>query len=166
MPPIVDKQMVHQVEMVLKDLIETGFADNCDEELLHFDEDGKLVKIEKGASEVPGNAYMDEVMTYKGLNGSRSEASVSHSQFNQRPCMSVMSSVYQDDDSNMGGTPNKPKHAAASSVVSNPISLQPTEKPTTKISLPMNIQFLPEPEADQTEQELDDDQPENFEQYF
>jgi len=49
--PIVDKEKVHQVEMVLKNLIETGFADNCDEELLEFDEDGNLVRVTKGVNE-------------------------------------------------------------------------------------------------------------------
>lgn len=41
--PIVDIQKVQQVEAVLKSIIETGFADNCEEELLEFDKEGKLV---------------------------------------------------------------------------------------------------------------------------
>ena len=42
---------MHQVEVVLKSLIETGFADNCDEELLEFDDEGKLVKVTPGVTE-------------------------------------------------------------------------------------------------------------------
>ena len=49
--PIVDVDKVHQVEMILKSLIETGFADNCDEELLEFDEEGKLVNTIPGVTE-------------------------------------------------------------------------------------------------------------------
>jgi hypothetical protein len=41
---------VHEVEVILKNLIETGFADNCDEELLEFDDDGNLVKVTKGVA--------------------------------------------------------------------------------------------------------------------
>ena len=69
--PIVDKQKVHQVELILKSIIETGFADNCIEELLEFDADGKLVKTTPG---IPPDRKrqekdaVDEVMRYK--NGS------------------------------------------------------------------------------------------------
>lgn len=49
--PICDKKTVHKVEKILRSLIETGFAENCDEELLEFDEDGKLVKVTKGITE-------------------------------------------------------------------------------------------------------------------
>lgn len=49
--PVVDRSKVHEVEQILKDLIETGFANNCDEELLEFDEDGQLVNVIKGVSE-------------------------------------------------------------------------------------------------------------------
>ena len=48
--PVVDPNKVHEVEIILKNLIETGFADNCDEELLEFDEDGNLVKVTKGVT--------------------------------------------------------------------------------------------------------------------
>jgi hypothetical protein len=41
--PIVDRNKVHLVEKVLKSIIETGFADNCKEELLEFDKNGILV---------------------------------------------------------------------------------------------------------------------------
>ena len=37
--------------MILKDLIETGFAKNCDEELIEFDDQGKLVNVVKGILE-------------------------------------------------------------------------------------------------------------------
>ena len=49
--PIVDKKTVHQVELILKSLIETGFAQNCDEELLEFDENGNLVDTIRGITE-------------------------------------------------------------------------------------------------------------------
>ena len=49
--PKVDKQQVLKVEIILKNLIETGFAENCDEELLVFDESGKLDKTEKGMTD-------------------------------------------------------------------------------------------------------------------
>jgi len=49
--PIVDKDKVNAVEGILKSLIETGFADNCDEELLEFDDEGKLVKVTPGVTE-------------------------------------------------------------------------------------------------------------------
>lgn len=49
--PVVDKQKVHLVESVLKSIIDTGFADNCKEELLEFDNDGKLVSRKAGVQE-------------------------------------------------------------------------------------------------------------------
>jgi hypothetical protein len=36
------------VELILKSIIETGFADNCIEELLEFDAEGVLVKTTPG----------------------------------------------------------------------------------------------------------------------
>ncbi len=64
--PIVDPNKVHEVEIILKNLIETGFADNCDEELLEFDEDGVLVKITKGVTpETQRLQQVDEVLAYK-----------------------------------------------------------------------------------------------------
>jgi hypothetical protein len=39
------------VETVLKSIIDTGFADNCKEELLEFDNDGKLVSRKAGVQE-------------------------------------------------------------------------------------------------------------------
>jgi hypothetical protein len=42
---------VQEVELVLKSLIETGFAGNCDEELLEFDESGQIIKVTKGMSD-------------------------------------------------------------------------------------------------------------------
>ena len=48
--PIVNKEKVHLVETVLKSIIETGFADNCKEELLEFDKDGKLVSRKPGVT--------------------------------------------------------------------------------------------------------------------
>ena len=37
--------------MILKSLIETGFADNCEEELLEFDDEGILKTITPGVTE-------------------------------------------------------------------------------------------------------------------
>ena len=64
--PIVNKDKVHEVEVILKNLIETGFADNCDEELLEFDEEGILVKITKGVTpDIQRSQQVDEVLAYK-----------------------------------------------------------------------------------------------------
>ncbi len=83
--PIVDKEKVRRVEDVLKSLIETGFADNCDEELLEFDEDGKLVKVTPGVTEDQRllQQEVDGIWPYKGAGLSASEmdaASVSQTQ--------------------------------------------------------------------------------------
>lgn len=85
--PIVDKEKVHAVEGILKSLIETGFADNCDEELLEFDEDGKLVKVTPGVTEDQRlQQQADAVFAYKdGFSASDIDAaSVSQSQFGMR----------------------------------------------------------------------------------
>ena len=63
--PIVDKDKVHQVEMILRSLIETGFADNCDEELLEFDDEGKLVGRIKGITHQQRMQQADAVFAYK-----------------------------------------------------------------------------------------------------
>ena len=70
--PIVDKEKVHQVEVILRSLIETGFADNCDEELLEFDDDGNLVNVIKGITHQQRMQQADEVFAFKQL-GSASE---------------------------------------------------------------------------------------------
>jgi len=44
----VDKEKVGQIEVIMKDLIESGFASHCEEELLTFDDQGNLVSVEKG----------------------------------------------------------------------------------------------------------------------
>jgi len=49
--PIVDKKTVHRVEKILRSLIETGFAENCDEQLLEFDEEGNLTRAIRGVTE-------------------------------------------------------------------------------------------------------------------
>lgn len=49
--PVCDKKTVHRVEVILRSLIETGFAENCDEELYEFDDTGVLVKVIKGITE-------------------------------------------------------------------------------------------------------------------
>jgi len=42
---------VHLVEAVLKSIIETGFADNCKEELLEFDKSGALISRKPGVTD-------------------------------------------------------------------------------------------------------------------
>lgn len=49
--PTVDSKQVQKVEIILKNLIETGFAENCDEELLIFDENGKITETLKGMTD-------------------------------------------------------------------------------------------------------------------
>ena len=79
--PKVDQNKVQLVEAVLKDLIETGFADNCDEELLEFDEDGNLKnRIQGLTSEMRQNAENgqnagDEIMNYKNFSGGEDDGS-------------------------------------------------------------------------------------------
>ena len=41
-----DPEEISKVENVVKDIIDYGFADHVTEELLHFDEDGNLVRTE------------------------------------------------------------------------------------------------------------------------
>jgi len=57
---------VHLVESVLKSIIETGFADNCREELLEFDKTGALISRKAGAViERPRDAdNMDQDYSY------------------------------------------------------------------------------------------------------
>jgi hypothetical protein len=45
---------VHAVEKILKDIIDFGFADNVEEELLKFDKEGKLESRITGARERRG----------------------------------------------------------------------------------------------------------------
>ena len=52
--PHVDPQKVMEVEEILKSLIETGFAGNCDEELLEFDENGKIKNVVEGLTSQRG----------------------------------------------------------------------------------------------------------------
>ena len=85
--PIVDKKTVHQVEKVLRSLIETGFAENCDEELLEFDDDGNLTKVTKGITdEQREKQNVDSVLAYKnGLGGMYDDIdqdSISQSKYN------------------------------------------------------------------------------------
>lgn len=97
--PVVDKKKVAQVEAILKNLIETGFADNCDEELLEFDEDGKLVNVIQGVTEEMRQAQQaaDEVFAFKdqsSMNPSQisvTEDGVSQARFGQSQ---VTSSIY------------------------------------------------------------------------
>ena len=46
--PKFDKDKVAKVEKILKDHIDYGFADNVDESLLEFNDDGKLANIHDG----------------------------------------------------------------------------------------------------------------------
>lgn len=68
---------MHLVETVLKSIIDTGFADNCKEELLEFDNEGKLVARKAGVQE-------------RGIRGVDPDASYPISQ-------SGNPSVYHDD---------------------------------------------------------------------
>jgi len=49
--PNEDPKEVHSVEKILKDIIDYGFADNVEEELLYFNDKGDLVNCVKGAKE-------------------------------------------------------------------------------------------------------------------
>ncbi len=49
--PTEDPDEVHAVETILKDIIDYGFADNVEEELLQFNAQGDLVNVVKGAKE-------------------------------------------------------------------------------------------------------------------
>eukprot|EP00347_Sterkiella_histriomuscorum_P002384 403368367 len=49
--PNEDPDEVHAVEQILKDIIDYGFADNVEEELLEFDDNGDLKSCVKGAKE-------------------------------------------------------------------------------------------------------------------
>ena len=54
--------------MILKSIIETGFADNCIEELLEFDDNGVLVKTTPGIPpdrRLNDNNAVNEVFRYK-----------------------------------------------------------------------------------------------------
>ena len=54
--------------MILKSIIETGFADNCIEELLEFDENGVLIKTTPGIPadrRLNDNNAVSEVFRYK-----------------------------------------------------------------------------------------------------
>jgi hypothetical protein len=46
--PVVDKQKIGEIEVIMKDLIESGFGTHCEEELLTFDDLGNLVSVQKG----------------------------------------------------------------------------------------------------------------------
>lgn len=46
--PQFDKDKVKRIETILKDLIDYGFADHVDEQLLDFDEKGDLTKVIEG----------------------------------------------------------------------------------------------------------------------
>ena len=58
------KEEVSKVEQTLKDIIEYGFAENVEEELLEFNESGQLVKISTGGRTVglekPGASLEDD----------------------------------------------------------------------------------------------------------
>jgi len=52
--PMFDIEKVKRIETVLKDLIDFGFADHVDEQLLDFDEKGDLTKIIDGKNDRKG----------------------------------------------------------------------------------------------------------------
>ena len=107
--------------MILKSLIETGFADNCDEELLEFDEEGKLVNTIPGVTEDQRQTQADAVLKYKdGYTGSELDgASVSQSQSRVRmPNRSAMQSevnheLMSESATNICATPSKQMQLAA-----------------------------------------------------
>ena len=103
--------------MILKSLIETGFADNCEEELLEFDDEGILKTITPGVTEEQRQTQADAVFKYKdGYSGSELDpASVSQSQFNMRgmPNRSALQSevnheLASESATNICATPSKP----------------------------------------------------------
>ena len=49
--PTFDTKKVKRVENILKDLIELGFSEHVDEQLLDFDEDGELKNVIDGKNE-------------------------------------------------------------------------------------------------------------------
>lgn len=59
--PNEDSNEVHAVETILKDIIDYGFADNVEEELLEFNEKGELVKCTKGAKEKRRDTHLSGV---------------------------------------------------------------------------------------------------------
>jgi hypothetical protein len=64
--PKFDKDQVAKVEKILKDHIDYGFADNVDESLLEFDDEGKLFNIHDGKS----HDSLHGIPGVKGYNGS------------------------------------------------------------------------------------------------
>ena len=119
--PIVDKDKVHQVEVILRSLIETGFADNCDEELLEFDDDGNLVNVIKGMTHDQRlQQQADAVFAYKdGLNSaseidqqSLSQSAVSARFYNDRQSVVQSQSGFgnqeeESDNQQMAKSPDK-----------------------------------------------------------
>jgi hypothetical protein len=73
---------VHVVETVLKSIIDTGFADNCKEELLEFDTDGKLISRKAGVQERGargGDPDLSYPISQSGGNPSAYNDDASHS---------------------------------------------------------------------------------------
>ena len=48
-----DPKQVEGVEKILKDIIDYGFADNVEEEMLEFNDEGELDKKVRGSKEKP-----------------------------------------------------------------------------------------------------------------
>ena len=64
------------MERILKDLIDYGFAKHVDEQLLWFDQEGNLHKIEEGNAG-RGNKQIGPTLTNKSGSASQSKMSAS-----------------------------------------------------------------------------------------
>ena len=133
--PIVDKKTVHQVEKVLRSLIETGFAENCDEELLEFDDEGNLLKVTKGITdEQRAKQNVDSVLAYKnGINSiyddiDQDDESVSQSKYNDQSA--ITNSRLDDDgesDSVNEGSVSRKAPSGSTSIIA---SIKPADEAT------------------------------------
>lgn len=89
--PTFDIEKVQRVEGILKDLIDYSFADHVQEQILSFDEEGQLMKIEEG--NVAGKASKDKSQTFRH-SPSQSKSAISE-------VNSIVSSAISDDDSSL-----------------------------------------------------------------
>jgi len=89
--PTFDIDKVNRVEGILKDLIDYSFADHVQEQILSFDEEGQLMKIEEG--NVAGKASKDKSQTFRtNMSPSQSKSAISEAN-------SIVTSVLSDDSS-------------------------------------------------------------------
>ncbi|CDW83486.1 transcription initiation factor tfiid subunit 7-like [Stylonychia lemnae] len=90
--PNEDQEEVHAVEKILKDIIDYGFADNVEEELLVFNDDGDLVKVEK----VDNKERRKEALSGNQITLNALYSSTLRSQGNYQDGQSSMYSGQQD----------------------------------------------------------------------